>query len=236
MITEGITKEEFVKSFESVVSMITTLGERLKNANAEQIASMKDEITALADKLSASTTSDITAIRAQNRASIQDALDSFSKAWLSKQGEINAKLASIKNGEDGQDAPPVNIDEIIREVRARIPEPDLQPIRQELADALADLDKRINELPGRPTTTIFGPGKTKVIVLDLSNQLDGATKTFFVGTHFGIIAVDSSSAPFGSFRPVIDYNEVGRNIVFTDNVDASATLASGQNLIIRYLR
>lgn len=83
---------------------------------------------------------------------------------------------------------------------------------------------------------IFGSAKTKVIVLDLSAQLNGVLKTFNIGTHYGIISVNSSSAPFGAFRPIVDYNEVGKTIVFTSNVDAAVSLATGQSLIIQYLR
>ncbi len=83
--------------------------------------------------------------------------------------------------------------------------------------------------------SIFGPGKTKVLVLDLSSQLNGVLKTFSVGTHYGITGVWSSSSPF-AFRPIIDYTEVGKTIVFTAAVDAAVSLAADQTLIIQYLR
>ena len=85
---------------------------------------------------------------------------------------------------------------------------------------------------GRP---IFGPGKTKVYLKDLSASLDGATKTFFIGTHFGISGVFGSSSPF-VFRPTIDYIESGKNIVFDASIDATLSLAGGQSLIVQYLK
>lgn len=101
---------------------------------------------------------------------------------------------------------------------------------EKLREEIKSLSQRIGARP------IFGGGKSRVITLNLSSQLDGVTKTFYIGTHLGIIAVDSDSAPFGAFQPIIDYNEVGYNIVFTANVDAANALASGHSLIIRYLR
>ena len=86
---------------------------------------------------------------------------------------------------------------------------------------------------GRP---IFGPGKTRIIRIDLSAQLNGVLKTFFLGTHFGIVSVDSDSAPFGAFRETVDYNESGKNIVFTDEIDATISLASGHSLIVKVLK
>lgn len=100
--------------------------------------------------------------------------------------------------------------------------------------AIEGLEERIKAIPERPTTTFFGPGKTKIYIKDLSALLDGATKTFYIGTHFGISGVWGSSSPF-AFRPVIDYNESGKNIVFAADIDASVALATGQTLIVQYL-
>ena len=88
---------------------------------------------------------------------------------------------------------------------------------------------------GNPTT-IFGGRKQRVWIIDLSAQLNGVLKTFTLGTHYGIISVQSSSAPFGAFRETIDYSEVGRTIVFTSSVDAAISLASGQSLIVKVLK
>lgn len=100
---------------------------------------------------------------------------------------------------------------------------------------LEKYDKDIEILKqGRP---IFGPGKTKIIQVDLSSQLNGTTKTFSIGfSHFGIVGVYGSSSPF-IFRPTVDYIESGINIVFdVTNVDASISLASGQTLIVKVLK
>lgn len=108
----------------------------------------------------------------------------------------------------------------------------------EIQNKLDELQKEIDLLKVKKDKplTIYGPGKTRIILIDLSSQLDGVTKTFALGTHFGIISVNGSSAPFGAFRPTVDYNESGRNIVFTSNVDASISLAQGQSLIVKVLR
>lgn len=102
--------------------------------------------------------------------------------------------------------------------------------------AIKGLEEMIKAIPERPTTTIFGPGKTKIWVQDLSSQLNGVLKTFKIGTHYGIISVQASSAPFGAFREFTDYNEVGNTIVFTSEIDAAVSLAAGQSLIIKVLK
>lgn len=105
------------------------------------------------------------------------------------------------------------------------------------ATAIKGLAETIKSLmPEQEPRPIFGPGKTKIVKVDLSSLLDGSTKTFFLGTHYGIVDVNSSSAPFGAFREGTDYNESGKNIVFTSNVDAAVSLATGQSLIVKVLR
>lgn len=83
--------------------------------------------------------------------------------------------------------------------------------------------------------SFFG-GKTKVYIVNLSDLLNGITKSFQLPTNYGIIAVNSSSSPFGAFLPITDYNQIGRNIVFTSNVDASIALAQGQSLTVTILK
>lgn len=131
-----------------------------------------------------------------------------------------------EDGEDGQDGKDADTTELLKQI----------------ADLKEELEARFTEFEGKASLNksgqpvVDGPGKTKLIVLDLSSQLDGTTKTFQLGTNFGIVNVSSSSAPFGAFRPIIDYNAVGKTIVFTANVDAPSALAAGQSLIITYLR
>ena len=110
-----------------------------------------------------------------------------------------------------------------------------ESLQEEIENLKAELVKLIEE-KSASTRPIFGPGKTRIITLDLSSQLNGVLKTFFIGSHFGIVAVDSSSAPFGAWRPTIDFVESGKNIVFDASLDAAQYFATGQSLVIRYLR
>lgn len=102
-------------------------------------------------------------------------------------------------------------------------------------NVIRGLKELIEEIPERPVKTFFGSGKTRIYIKDLSSELDGVTKTFTIGTHLGIIGVWSSSSPF-AFRPTVDYTEVGRTIVFDASIDAAVSLATGQTLIVQYLR
>lgn len=113
-----------------------------------------------------------------------------------------------------------------------------EQLKEKLSDMFQELEEKIKVLSAQVEAkqVIYGPGKTKIVEHDLSSQLDGVTKTFFLGTHFGIIGVESSSAPYGSWRRNVDYREVGKNIVFDSSIDASFYLSTGGNLLVRVLK
>lgn len=73
-----------------------------------------------------------------------------------------------------------------------------------------------------------------VFIYDLSDQLDGATKSFTIPANTAISLVTGSSAPF-VFRPTVDYTGSGTTtITFTASVDAPSALAAGQTLLVQY--
>jgi len=96
---------------------------------------------------------------------------------------------------------------------------------------LKDYDKDITELKARRVQT---PAKAYMIhVKDVSSQCDGANKTFTVGgTHFGINGVFGTQHPI-IYRPIIDYTITRTGIALTDAVAAPE---SGQSLVIQYLK
>jgi len=217
IVDESVTKDEFVKAFKNVVDFV----QAIKAQNEREISAMQENIRLLGAKLSNSSQSDLTSFKAQITA------------------QVDAKLASIKDGKDGingqdgadgadgQDGRDADETSLLAQISA---------LRDEFEARLGEFETKSNASAKNGVPVVYGPGKTKLIVLDLSAQLDGTTKTFQLGTNFGIVNVSSSSAPFGAFRPVIDYNAIGKTIVFTAGIDAPSMLAAGQSLIITYLR
>src|SRR3990167_7398948 len=117
------------------------------------------------------------------------------------------------------------------------PEQIKEQLQEELDTLKQELEKFVEDKVKSSRPLFGGSGKTKIILVDLSSQLDGNTKTFSIGfTHFGIISVQGSSAPFGAFRPTIDYTEIGSTIVFDASIDAAVSLATGQSLIVKVLK
>lgn len=75
-------------------------------------------------------------------------------------------------------------------------------------------------------------GRDFIKDIDLSDDLDGVTKTFNIQAVWNIISVNLSSYPYGSLRKGIDYTWTPTSITFTDEIVADAQLAEGQKCIL----
>jgi hypothetical protein len=203
MMDENISKEDFVKSFESVMTYVKNFQTKIQGECDAMMAQMDAKMASLKN----------------GRDGVPGKDGTMGKQGIpGKDGKDGMDGKDGKNGIDGKT-------------------PDLQPIWDNLVAWKKEMEKQVKQIPEKAGgITVFGPGKTRIIRYDLSDRLDGATKTFTLGTHFGIVSVQSSSAPFGAFRETIDYNEVGKTIVFTAAVDAPSMLAAGQSLVIKVVR
>lgn len=67
--------------------------------------------------------------------------------------------------------------------------------------------------------------------IDISSQLDGATKTFDIQTIYKIITVDLSSFPY-ALRKTTDYTFTSTSITFTSEIDAVTQLSAGTTCIL----
>src|SRR3990167_991913 len=100
-------------------------------------------------------------------------------------------------------------------------------------DAIKGLDEefeKVKKTIGGRSVNVFG-GRNGGSYYDISSSLNGSTKTFWIPTNMGVIAVLGSSAPF-IFRPTTDWTESGHNIVFDAAIDATNALAAGQTVVI----
>lgn len=225
MLNEHLTKEEFVTTLKGFGDLI----KKIQDRNVTEFQTMHKNI-ALNHKNA------LSSIGSQVAGQLLNHKDDVRKYIDTKHQEISDKVSLISDGEDGEDGKNADEDAIFSRLLNKIPKNDLTPFLNALSDRLEEIEKRLTDEGGKGPVTVYGPGKTKLIVLDLSTQLNGSLKTFRLGTNFGIVSVSSSSAPFGAFRPIIDYNGVGPNIVFTSNVDAPSALPAGQSLIVTILK
>ena len=231
MRNDTITPKELESFLKHVLNFIKESKDSFEGISAGNLKKIQEGIEYI-NEIKSSILEGVDSRVSNSEVKITDACEKIMKecgemmAMKPKDGE---RGADGRNGENGKDGSPDSPKQVRDKLEA------LEGDERLDISAIKGLEERIKSIPAQAGRSIFGPGKTKVITLDLSSQLNGVLKTFFVGTHFGITGVWGSSSPF-AFRPVIDYTEIGKNIVFTDAVEAAISLAEGQSLIIQYLK
>lgn len=136
-----------------------------------------------------------------------------------------------KDGKDGKDGSPDTPEQVRDKLET------LEGEERLTIAAIKDLREELDELKKRGSGQhhTFAIQRGQLSVYDLSDQLDGVTKTFTLPAFWRIISVQSTSTPV-VFRPTVDYTSdaAAPSITFTSAVDAATTLAGGQSLIVIY--
>lgn len=136
-------------------------------------------------------------------------------------------------------------EEMVSEVKKLIPEPKTPTqIRDDLKtlegnerlpiSAIDDLQEELDKLRKMKGKGFVGGGITGRDLfkdIDLSASLDGVTKTFNIQAVWNIISVHLSSHPY-ALRKNVDFTYTPTSITFTDQIDASTSLAAGQTAVL----
>lgn len=146
---------------------------------------------------------------------------------------IYDKVRSLKNGKDSDPQEVAGI--VLKQITPGMTEEEKQRL-EELADDVEAFRKLAEEMKrSRSTIPAVTPvgGRNLVRTVDISDQLDGSTKTFNIGAFHSIQQVVSSSFPH-ALRATIDYtwDANAGTITFTDEIDASTVLGEGQTVRI----
>jgi len=159
-----------------------------------------------------------------------------SKGEKGDKGERGSDGSNGKNGKNGNDGSPDQPDEIIEKINNAEKKIDPKQVKG-LPALMRDIDA-IGKFPRGAAASGIGDLSLKFFVDDISSQLDGSTKSFTIAQNRIILDVKCSSFPH-VFRETIDYTISGisrETITFTNQIDATATFASGQTLIITGIR
>jgi len=165
--------------------------------------------------------------------------------------EVVAKIPVPKDGKTPDDEKLVSlIKPIVDSIEIPIPEIEIpeHPSPEEHRDALEalqgdnrldksaikgleDLFEKVDKFASRPSGTGAVGARDLVVEIDISDQLDGSTKTFNTPATWKILTVDLSSFPH-ALRKTVDYTYTPTSITFTSEIDAGTSLATGQTCII----
>lgn len=255
---EGLTREEFVKSFEAVLKIILDLEKNLIERNDKKTAdtlielnSLRESFKGFIEKAKRDSESTFGGLR---RSAIERVDNAFVKSDVNRRltkalEAVDIVLEKAKELKDGKDA---DEELIIERLKKLIPD---ESTPEEIRDALETLEgaerlkieaihnlreelDRLEKIINTKNTGGVGGGiigRDFFKQVDISSQLDGVTKTFNVPAMWTVLSVVTSSFPH-ALRPTIDYTFTSTTITFTDQIEAAGTLAAGQTVILTVVR
>lgn len=97
---------------------------------------------------------------------------------------------------------------------------------------LEELENKLNKIISEKAKPIGSvSGRDIFADLDISDQLDGVAKTFNIPAIYNIISVSLSSFP-NALRKGVDFTYTPTSITFTNEINASTSLATGQTCVL----
>ena len=260
MMTESLTKDDFVKAFEALTKVVLQTEKTLiakidqKTANAEKdLENLENEFRQVIQNARSESDSSLGSFKQRtleminswflkNRANskLTEILDNYSQKMSLFDTQINQSLNKIdKKISEIKDGNTPTETELLALIKPLIPLPvkgdkgndgvieDIKDIREDIKELKEDMKKQ--------KSRVFGGGivgRDLFKDIDISSQLDGATKTFNIQAVWRIISVDLSSFPYGSLRKTADYTWTPTSITFTNQIDAATQLSAGSSCII----
>ena len=239
---DAMTKGEFLDQWKKVVELV----KKIEARNMKAIADLEATYKRLESKLSGDNNLTLKELRADFQKQTQTLREADQR--LTKM--INDRLALLRDGLDGKDADEEAIyqrllaglpkEESIAEKIPMLPErvrdaleilQGEERLKLEAIDGLEDKLKELAEIRSKGGNSVGGLINT-VRYHDLSDQLDGATKTFNVPAYRVAVQLGGTQHPM-IYRPGTDFTLGNKTITLTDEVSAPI---AGQSLLFLYVK
>lgn len=260
-VNDGISKEEFVANFKTLIEfvkqmkvantkemaalntkytkVVSDLTDNLKSTSEAEVTKAKSlamdycmkEMTTLTKQVN----DKLTTIKNGVDGKTPDVTDVAREAATMAENAIKPLLPTIEQIE--ADLP--KLGQPIRDSLELLPDGEKTKIEaiQDLRETLDRLEREIKSSGNSKTIYIGGQqsGGRIMKVIDLSDQLNGVLTTFSLPAFWRVISVQASSNP-GPCRPTVDYttDAAACTLSFTNQIDPTSTLATGQTLIVTY--
>lgn len=219
-----VTREEFLEAYNELLSILKGKEQDLTSA----IEQLNTTIAGASRKMQDDNAQMTESARQELAQSIQNALSQMdTKLSQVRDGRDGTRGPRGKPGKPGRDGSPDSAQDIVQKLQSLSGEARLSA---SAIKGLERVERDVKDLKNRPVGGVSG--RDIFLDIDISDDLDGATKTFNIQAVHTIISVDLSSFPYGSLRKSVDYTWTPTTITFTDQIDASTQLASGQSCII----
>ena len=244
MDEDSLTKEDFLKAFEAVVKQVKTVEAKLMK-DAEALADLVKKAESNLDKASKT---ELSKLKQELQAKIEVRLDGATKEMSDSLNFVRDKVRDLKDGKDADEQKIVDtvIAELVELSKASDSEKQIFDTPEQIRDKLSNLPEgeRLEAqyidglveivtglIPEQKSGGAGIAGRDFFVDIDLSSDLDGSTKTFNIPAVYNILSVSLSSFPH-ALRKGVDFTYTGTTITFTDEIDASTSLATGQTCVL----
>lgn len=223
VIDEGVTKEDFVNSFEKVVALVLKNEKQLKEA----IERLETTYAKLIERQKSDDDTRFSTLKGQvDKVFVEDRINEMKQT-------IDKKIASVKDGKT-----PTS-EEIVSLMKPLIPKPEKgdrgddgkpfskQDMENIIKPYMADFDERLKQSSARTAAIARGGGRKVPIVrrINLTSQVNGVTTTFTVPKDtVRILGVWGTSFP-------ITFDEADFSLSGTTLTINTEAPASGQTLV-----
>ena len=236
LLNEGLTKEEFVKSFKVVVNQVLAMEKKMLERDNERMRFFEN----LASKLESGSTPLIEDLKKKTMDYCMSEMEKMTKEHEMMMDEVEEK---IENVQDGVSPDPKDI---IKEVLKMNPPETAEETRDKIESlkgdqrldrsaikGLEELEKTTNErIDSVRKGRIIAPPHNLVQYHDMSSQCNGSLKTFTTPNFRHAVMLIGTQAPI-LYRPTIDFTIGAGTIILTSEVSAPAT---GQTLVLLYIK
>lgn len=226
--------------FEEAVTTLRDFVQGVDKRTLDEVGIIKNTFQIGLSKLQTDHSATLEALKKEvDRLFVGSRLDQMMQEHTDRMQAVDKRLANIRDGkpgakgdkgDKGEPGPAGSPDtpEQVRDKLASLEGDDRLDISA--IKGVDKLEKRLSQSGGG--TFVISRGQVKAH--DLSDQLDGVTKTFSLPAFWLIIDVKLSSVPV--MRPTVDYTTDGgaMQITFTSQIDAATALSVGQSCIIIY--
>lgn len=242
LVNEGITRDDFLTAFKEVLRLVNDI----KGSNEQEWSAIHDAMKKIPDRMMSEMMLSMTKTE---KKMVKDCMDKcetmcaeMEQKHKEEMGKMDLEVRMIKADREA----------IIEDTLAKIPEEveeTPQQVRNKLEtlkgkerlpiDAIDGLTEKLEEVSKIKGQVQFVPNGSSgggiVKAYDLTSQLNGVLKTFSLPAFWRVISVHSSSVP-NAFRPTTDFttDASAMTITFTDEINASSTLNTGQTLLVVY--
>lgn len=99
LLNDGLTKEDFVKSFQNVVAIVTQIGNKLLSDNVQ----IQENFDALKKQLAQDNTSDLEEIKTQARLAVGSAITGMLADVARRMDSMQQRIDNVQNGRDADE-------------------------------------------------------------------------------------------------------------------------------------